>query len=194
MLDAIVASRPRQDLPLFSCACPGWGLHVAGFGRGTGRFYSALAEARQPLTVNWSWGGGLTLVPDKYTGLYRGLDLARTAPVIAFSNCSADSNHDGNGQINGWCTWSDLKESPDGLEVRLYGRGTADVAPRRLRALKPKPGDAFAWEATPLPDPRAKSQPAPQTGQVVADANGVIVIPAVAFGNNGVLLKIARAK
>ena len=194
MLDQLVAASPKRDLPLFtSRSAVSWGLHVAAFGKGTGRFYSALGAAGQALTVNWNWGGSAPMLPDRHTGLWRGLDLTRTTPIPAFANCSADGNHDGDGQINGLVTWSNLKETADSFEVTLTGRGTMDMTPRRCQVFKPKGGEKFNWEATPLPDPRVKSQPAGQNGQVAADANGLITVKGISL-STGVAVKITRTK
>ena len=192
MLDELVAAA-RRDLPLFCCQCESWGLDVAAFGRGKGRFYAALGKFNQPLTVNWNWGPSAPMSPDRLSGLWRGIDLARTTPVIAFANCTVDGNNDGNGQINGFSIWQGLKEDADSFEAVVSGRGSVDLTPRRCQAFKPKPGEKLAWQASPLPDPKAQSLPAPQGGQVTADANGAVTIKGLSLAGPAAL-KISRAK
>jgi hypothetical protein len=194
MLDKLVAAKPARDLPLFSCNTQSWGLFLAAFGKGYGRFYTAMLEARQPLVVNWSWGGGAPLFPDKYTGRWRGIDITSKTPVPAFSNCSADANKDGDGQVNGFTVWSSQKETADALEVVISGRGTTDVAFRRCQVFKPRPGEKLKWESAPVPDPKARSTTAPQAGEVTADANGLVAVKGLTLLGGGSLLKITRTK
>jgi len=194
MLDKLVLAQPKRDLPLFSCRSKSWGLHERKFGRGEGRFFDAMRKTHQPIIANWSWGGGAPLTPDRHSGLWRGLDLTRSTPVPALANCSADGNRDGNGNTNGWTTWEAPKETDRSFEITLAGRGTTDMTPRRCRRFRPAPGEKLRWEATPLPDPRRRGQVKPQSGEVTADANGLVTLKGLKLDRTGVRVRITRAK
>src|SRR5207302_679174 len=140
-LDKLVLAQPAKDLPLFICKGPSWG-RVPGYGNGRGRFYAAMHQARQPLYGHWAWGGTLT-VPDRHTGLWRGIDLQRSAPVPAFANASLDKEGEGAGNTNTAFSWRDVRDEAEMFQIAVStgAAATFDLTPRRLRNFKVKAGD-----------------------------------------------------
>ena len=193
-LDLLALANPGSDLPLFVCRGPSWG-HVKGWGKGRGRFYSAMHKAGQPLVAHWAWGGKLER-PDKYTGLWRGLGIHRNSALPAFAKCSLDVEGEGSGNTNAGFSWKDIRDTPDGFEVTILSRPcTFDMTPRRLRRFRVKPGQMLQWVAAPLPDRRGKKA-APQSGQVKVDSDGIVTLRGLSIPREspGVNVKIARAK
>jgi hypothetical protein len=193
-LGELAMASPGRDLPLFVCRGASWG-RVKGWGRGRGRFYSAMHKAGQPLVAHWAWGGRLQR-PDKYTGLWRGLDIRRNTPVPAFANCSLDQEGEGSGNTNLSFSWKDLRDTPEGFEVTILCRPcTFDMTPRRLQRFRIKPDQALAWTATPLPGRRG-TKATPQSGQVRADSDGVVTLRGLTIPQEspGVQVKVARGR
>lgn len=178
-LDKLV--KPRADLPLFICKGPSWG-RVPGYGNGRGKFYTAMQQAKQPHTAIWAWSGTL-VVPDRYTGLWRGSDLQRSVAVPAFTNASVDKEGEGSGNANGVLTWKDVRDEPDSFQVTVTTGGAAfDLTPRRLTMFKLKPGDKVQWTAGD-----------DQRGAAVADVNGLVTLMGLKCGKE-LVVKITRAK
>jgi len=177
-LDKLVekATAEGKDLPLFACRGPSWG-RVEGWGKGRGRFYSAMHKAGQPLVAHWAWGGRLEAVqPDKWTGLWRGLDLSRSTAVPAFSNCSLDQEGEGGGNTNLGLLWSDVTDEPNRFEMTITcPECTFDVTLRRLQRFRVEPGQRVRWVATPLPGSHGETAQ-PQAGQATADEHGIVTI------------------
>ncbi len=173
------ASAPgmKQELPLFVCRSYSWGRDPA-YGHGRGRFYYALQATRHPLHAHWAWGGNLT-APEKYSGLWQGLDLTRSTPVPAITYSSADQEGEGSGHCNSGYTWRDVKEGPDSLELSILGpESTFELTPRRLSKFEVRPGQQLRWQATyeEVPHWARREKPGPQSGLVTADANGLITL------------------
>jgi len=199
MLDELVLAQRRQDLPLIFCRGYSWGPHVRGFAKGTGRFYDAMLKANQPLMADWTWAQGYLIKPDRYTGLWRGMDMTRTTPLPAFANCSTDKNTEGDGQHNLPMAWQPIKESPQSVEVSIsasYRGATVDMAFRRLQQFKPKPGETLAWEAVSVPArERREKPPEPQKGAVAVDKDGFFVIKGLQIGGSFTLtLTVTRGR
>ena len=199
MLDQIVLADRKQDLPLIFCRGYSWAPFVRGFAKGEGRFYDAMRKANQPLLADWTWAQGYLVKPDRYTGLWRGMDMTRTTPVPAFANCSTDGNTEGDGQTNLAMTWQPIQETPEAVEIVLGNsrkEATVDLAIRRLQKFGVKPGERLAWEgiSSPLGDRRAKPLE-PQGGTVVADKDGAFVLPALKVARDLALtVKVTRAR
>jgi hypothetical protein len=195
-LDKLVekASAEGKDLPLFACRGPSWG-RVEGWGKGRGRFYSAMHEAGQPLVAHWAWGGRLEAVqPDKWTGLWRGLDIRRGAAIPAFSNCSLDKEGEGGGNTNLDFLWTDVKDEPNRFQITITGREcTFDMTLRRLQRFKVGPRRRVRWEATPLPGPDRETAES-QSGWATADDHGVLAIRGLKYPArvSGLMVKMAR--
>jgi hypothetical protein len=204
MLDELVSADPGRDLPLFVCRGASWGRDE-GWGKGRGRFYRAMlagpgtagqagrAGCPQPLVGHWAWGGELPC-PNKYDGLWRGLDLTRTSPVLAFSNSSLDQEGEGNGQTNLAYAWRDLKDAPEAFEVTVTGReSTFDLTPRRTQQFRMKPGELVRWEAVSLPVRKGES-PAVQRGETAADAHGRVTVRGLQYPRDagGLVVRLAR--
>lgn len=189
-LDKLVLAEPGRDLPLFVCKGGSWG-RVEGWGKGRGRLYSAMHQARQPLYAHWAWGGTLA-APDRYTGLWRGLDITATTPVPALANSSLDKEGEGGGHTNTVYAWKDVKDQPDSFQITITGgESTFDLTPRRLRKFRVKPGEKIMWEAVSLPDRQGKTAPA-QGGQVVADPYGLVTLEKLKLSGGGLVIKIGR--
>lgn len=167
----------KIELPLFVCRSYSWGRNPA-YGHGRGRFYYALQATRHALHAHWAWGGRLT-PPNKFGGLWQGLDIQNSTPVPAITNSSADREGEGEGNTNVRYVWSDLKDSPEGFEVGVTGPpGTLDLTPRRLSKFRVRPGRKYAWEAVHVEVPHwaRRKKPEPKSGLVTADANGLITL------------------
>ena len=192
-LDRVVLSAPGTDLPLFVCRGASWG-GVKGWGMGRGRFYTAMKQARQPLLAHWAWGGTL-FPPDRYTGLWRGLDLRRDSPVPAFANSSADAEGEGKGQTNSVYRWKDVTDTHDAFEITITGAaGTFDLTPRRLRKFRVRPGEPLRWEGVYLPGRRG-GKADPVSGAVAADARGVVTLKQLKLTGEvgGIRVRITRS-
>jgi len=199
MLDERVLARRRQDLPLIFCRGYSWAPFVRGFAKGEGRFYDAMRKANQPIIADWTWAQGYLIKPDRYTGLWRGMDLTRTTPLPAFSNCSTDRNTEGDGQTNLPLAWQPIKESPENVEITLSGSykgATVDMAFRRLQQFRAKPGESLAWEATSSPlRERREKPPEPQRGTAVADQDGIFVLKGLQVaGGSALTVRVTRGR
>ena len=90
------------------------------------------------------------------------------------------SSHDKKaGQINGFCRWQNVCDTPETLETMLFlvkpseiktrftvpTEATADVSFRRLQKFRVSPGDVVRWTF------------GSSEGEVRADANGLTTIP-----------------
>ncbi len=196
MLDKIVTANRKRDLPLIYCRGYSWGPFVRRFARGKGRFYTAMRNANQPIMADWTWASGQLVKPDRFTGLWRGLDITSTTPMPAFANCSTDVNSEGNGQTNLRMSWRPIKETPDALEAAVSNSGGAsfDLAFRRLQKFKVRPAQKLRWEAVSAKDRRGRTTP-PQNGVVVVDPDGVIVIRGLKTGHRlDLTVKVTREK
>ena len=167
----------KTELPLFVCRSYSWGRNP-DYGHGRGRFYYALQATRNPLHAHWAWGGNLT-APEKYSGLWQGIDVQNTTPVPAITRSSSDKEGEGSGQTNAGYAWRDVREEVDRFEITILGpEGTFNLTPRRLSNLKARPGQKFSWEAVYMETPhwnRGK-QPEPKAGLVTAGGNGLITL------------------
>jgi hypothetical protein len=197
-LDKLVLAR-KSDLPLFACSGASWG-RLPGYAKGQGRFYSAMLEARQPLHAGWGWEGGRSLGSlDWYTGQWRGMVLRRDTPVLAFSNCTADHDRESSGLAGGGFVWKDLRDAPDEFSATLFcpAKGSFDLTPRRLVKFKVRPNERLRYEAVSLPGPPPRGETiAPQSGEVAADAQGLVVVKGLNYGERigGLVVKITRTK
>ena len=186
----------RMELPLFVCRSYSWGRDPA-YGHGRGRFYYALQATSHALHAHWAWGGHLT-PPDKFTGFWQGLDIQNTTPILAITRSSADREGEGDGHANSGYSWQDVKEDAASFEASILGpSSTFDLTPRRLSTLKVQPGQKFSWEAVCIQVPHWSHQkpPAPKSGTVAADANGLITLKGLeAAGGYKLVVRIRRAE
>jgi hypothetical protein len=167
----------KTELPLFVCRGPSWGRNP-DYGHGRGRFYYALKATKNPLHGHWAWGGKLT-VPEKFSGLWQGVDIHNTMPVPAITGSSGDKEGEGAGQTNAGYRWYEVEETVDGLQITIAGpQSTFDVTPRRLSKFKIRPGQKIAWEveAAEVPDWSRAEKPAPKAGEITADRNGQVTL------------------
>ena len=70
-----------------------------------------------------------------------------------------------------------MEEAPESVEVTIANRGgcTVDMAFRRLQRFQAKSGERLTWEAI-SSKPRRGETPAPQSGKIRVDEDGVILI------------------
>jgi hypothetical protein len=186
----------KLELPLFVCRGYSWGRDP-DYGHGRGRFYYALQSTRHALHAHWAWGGNLT-APEKFSGLWQGLDLTNTTPIPAITYSSEDKEGEGSGHQNSGYTWSDVKEDSDSFEVAIVGQpSTFDLTPRRLLKLKPQPGEKFRWEAVcqEVPHWARRKKPEPKSGLIAADASGLITLKGLETATGyRLVVRIAREK
>jgi hypothetical protein len=184
------------ELPLFICRGPSWG-HDPAYCHGRGRLYYALQTTRHGLCAHWAWGGNLP-VPEKFIGLWRGVDLTRDTPFPAITYSSTDKEGEGDGHCNNGYTWRDVKDEERSFHVTLAGpEGTFDLTPRRAIRFRCKPDERLAWTATSVPGGEdwtgAKQAPPPVTGQVTADKAGLVTLTGLKLERGCVLtVKIAK--
>ena len=163
-------------------------------------FMKTLWSAKQPFCARFYWGGGAHLpVPEGKVGAKTAFDFALNLPMLALRNNSNDrgltqapfaeakAGYWGGGRIADGRRWvADFVDEPDRFEITIHGGGrvtyagggASDVTPRRTRKFRPAPGEKFKWENVPL-GPRSRYKP--QSGEVVADENGLVTIPQVSF-------------
>jgi hypothetical protein len=201
-LDVLLAGKPLPAVlpkdaapPAVDRAAPGWKLELPlfvqrggtwgrdpGYARGRGRFLYALQGTGHALYGHWAWGGTLR-APAKYTGLWQDLDLTNLTPIPAITGSRLDKEGEGEGHCNAGYTWQPVKDEARSVEITIAGReSTFDLTPRRLRNFKIAPGQKIAYEIVAsapahgkLPDEAAR----PQTGQIAADANGLVTLRGV---------------
>jgi hypothetical protein len=132
-------------------------------------------KARQPLFAHWAWGGKL-YPPDRYTGLWRGLDVHRRSPVPAIASSTLDREGEGKGNTNMAYSWKDVADTPEAFGMTIAGReSTFDLSFRRVQNFKVSAGEKLRWEGAYLPG-RKPPPPGPVGGEVAADANGLITL------------------
>ena len=174
-------------------------------------FMKTLWAAKQAFCARFYWGGGAYLpIPEGKVGANTAFDFALNIPMLALRNNSNDrgltqepfdkgkARYWGGGRIADGRRWlADFVDEAGRFEITIHGGGrvtyagggTSDVTPRRTRKFKPKPGEKFWWENVPL---GARSRYKPQSGEVVADENGLVTIPQVSFRDPS-RLKIYRS-
>ena len=195
MLDRLALASESKHLPLMCCGGRSWG-RVYQYGKGFGPFYDAMQKARQPLIGGFGWDTKI-IFPDKHTGQWRGLDLTRATPVLAFRNSSASAEKLQQGNVNWYHRWKDLVDEPERFAATIwssYRDCTFDVTPRRLRNFRPPPGQKLAWEARNAPSRRVR-EPWRAAGAVAVDDLGLFTIRGIK--NNGsttVTVSVTRAE
>ena len=111
-----------------------------------------------------------------------GLNVRNDRPIPVFTHCSGDyqggRNGDG-GATNYGVWWEDgsIVDAPDRFEIILTGNATVDVTPRRMKQFVLKPGQTVEYRTELLG--RVRPQDKVQSGQAVADANGLLTIPKI---------------
>ncbi len=185
----------EMDLPFIICGGRSWGVDP-GYARGRGRLSYAIQGTRHPFYGRWGWRGAD--YPQKFSGLWYGLDITSDTPVPAITGYSADVDSEAEGNANGWLNWKDVSDTPDAFEVTLTGRdGTLTFTPRRLSKFKVAPKESISWEASPVDaQPSNKgAKPESQSGQVKADARGVVTVPSLTMPKGwGLKVRMTKGK
>lgn len=177
-LTAEVAASPQVVRPMLSYGGRGqWDWAPVA------KFLGALADARQPVISEGTWGAvnppGLKNPGRRVAGL----DVRRNRPIPVFTNCTGDyqggRNGDG-GATNYGMWWEDASvvDEQGRFEVIVTGGAAVDITPRRTKNFVLRPGEKVRYE-TELLGTRLRRQDKPQSGEVVADANGLVTIPKV---------------
>ena len=186
--------------------------HEGDFGRlDKPAAFAAMRDTKHAFATNFNESRGLYGTVDA-SWIFQ---IRKSDSIAAFTNCTLDDNPgigaggDPGGQINGWPAFDARSQAdqPDKWEMTVYllspmkesprtnaplDACTADVTPRRCQKFKPKPGDKFTWANTSLA-PGAEGPPV-QTGQAVADANGLVTAENVIITKAKNRLVIQRAK
>ncbi|OPX23254.1 MAG: hypothetical protein B1H04_03885, partial [Planctomycetales bacterium 4484_123] len=199
-LEGLVLARRAVALPLFVCRGYSWGRFSTSWGRGRGRFYRAMHQARQPIFADWSWGGGRLIAPDRHSGLWRGVELTRATAVLALSNSTLDADGESDGQTNAAYSWKDMKDGPDEFAVTLLNnssrQGRVDVTPRRLRWFKLAGGQEVVWEARNVPiGPKPVTTVPVRRGRARADRTGLFTLAGLTIpGRSALVITVRRTR
>ncbi|HET6427404.1 MAG TPA: hypothetical protein VFJ30_03265, partial [Phycisphaerae bacterium] len=162
---------PKAELPLITMS------NNHGYA-GARDLYTRLFDQGRAVIANFSWGGS-RYIPVTRTGTYPNairVDVRRDLPLPAFVTAEGSKLVSGGqmGQFNGQFRWSDVKETPEAVELTLFteGRGdsTADITLRRLKRFQVASGGRYAWKTT---------GPGGQSGQATAGDGGVLVLKGV---------------
>lgn len=180
---------PGSDVPLI---CFSNGKNDAAIGWPQARdFWKALQDTRRPHVFVWGQDGhgqrALLPGPDP-NERELGVDVRTDRTLPAFTRCSLDGSPDADdaGQSNLWLWWdAEAVDEPARWEMTLrLGRKApaadcrVDVTPRRCRAFRTPPGSKVAWAA------------GDASGEVEADAHGLVTVPQVAVSKSGTRLSL----
>ncbi len=169
-------------------------------------FFQALQETKRPHLFQWGQGGHneRVVMPLSLSAKTMGIDVRVDQSLPAFTHCSIDNNPgngdpaDGEpaGSCNLYLFWEtqDIVDEENSWETTTglvfkatKDECTVDVTPRRLQKLKAKPGEKFKWSNTSLQDKKEI-----QTGEVTADAIGLLTLEKVTVSKGKNRLKISR--
>ena len=174
-LTAEVAANPKVVRPMLSYGGRGqWDWAPVA------KFLGALADARQPVISEGTWGAvnppGLKNPGRRVAGL----DVRRDRPIPAFTNCTGDyqgGRNGGGGATNYGMWWEDasIVDEQGRFEVIITGGAAVDVTPRRTKNFVLRPGEKVRYK-TELLGTRGRREDKPQSGEAVADANGLVTI------------------
>lgn len=177
-LTAEVAATPKVLRPMLSYGGRGqWDWPPIA------EFLKAVAAARQPIISEGTWGA-INPPGVKNPGAGRsGLNVRRDRPVPVFAGCSSDyqgGRNGGGGATNYGVWWQDesIVDEADRFEIILTGNVSVDVTPRRTRKFILRPGEKVRFK-TELLGTRLRRQDKPQSGEAVADENGLVTIPRI---------------
>jgi hypothetical protein len=169
-------------------------------------FMKQMWASKQPFCAQFFWGSGTPLpVPEGRVGATDTWDFALGLPMLALRNNSNDIGLDSpqfttgkptygsGGRIATGRRWlADCIDEPGRFEITVHGGGqvvyagggASDVTIRRTRKFRPAPGEKLHWENVPLAGGgkgQGQGLGQPQSGDVVADENGLVTIPQVSF-------------
>ncbi len=139
---------------------------------------------------------------------YPWLSIRKDEAYPVFTNTSTDDRYPGfknstdadqTGQINGYFRWKNIADTPEVfmMELRLVKKdelrrpietpqkSITDVTIRRLQKFVIFPGTAYEWKMI-------QGEKAVQSGKTVADAAGILTIPAVIITDIPYCLKLVR--
>lgn len=158
-------------------------------------FWKALQDTRRPHVFVWGQGGhgqrALLPGPDP-NERELGVDVRVDRTLPAFTRCTLDGRPDADdeGQSNLWLYWdAEAVDEKDRWSMTLRMSKKApkdecrvDVTPRRCRAFKAAPGTKVAWTA------------GTASGEVAADAHGLVTAPQVPVSKTGTKLLLEVKK
>jgi len=168
-----VAAHPEAIRPMLSYGGRGgadWGP--------IGAFLKALADARQPVISEGTWGA---VTPPRVKNPGRGcagLNVRRDRPIPVFTAHSGDyqgGRNGGGGQTNYGVWWLDagIVDTPERFEIDIVGGGSVSVTPRRMKKFVIQPGEKVRYEVKPQGRRHGRPIP-PMSGQAVADKLGLV--------------------
>lgn len=104
------------------------------------------------------------------------------------------------GQINRYLYWEtdNIVDTEDGWEMTVgliaKDQCTVDITPRRLQKLKPQPGEKFKWTNSEMPRfaGAVGGGKELQSGEVVADENGLLTLEKVTVSKSKNRIRISR--
>ncbi|HEX7898150.1 MAG TPA: hypothetical protein VF950_10345 [Planctomycetota bacterium] len=184
---------PAADTPLI---CFSNGKNDAAIGWPQARdFWKALQDTRRPHVFVWGQDGhgqrALLPGPDP-NERELGVDVRVDRTLPAFTRCSLDGRPDADdaGQSNLWLYWdAEAVDEKDrwSMTLRLArkapeGECRVDVTPRRCRAFRVPAGTRVAWTA------------GTTSGDVAADAHGLVTVPQVTVTTSGTTLTLEVKK
>ncbi len=195
-----VREHPGRETPL---VCFSNGKNDGAIGWPQARdFWKALQETRRPHVFVWGQGGHgqRALLPGPDPGERElGVDVRLDRTLPAFTNGSLDGNPgngdpkdgDPEGQSNLHLLWEADAVDEAGrwsMVLKLNGKApradcTVDVTPRRCRMFRPKPGTRVSWRVV------GADLKEVQSGEVAADASGLVTAPRALVRREGVKLQ-----
>lgn len=199
-----MASGKWPDLPpLFDISS-----QVDGYALGQEDLLSFCKENKCFLSFAWGPFGHTADVRAANPAVYEfpWLSLRKNEAYPVFSHATTDNRYPGhhnktdpdqNGQINGYFRWRTIEDTATNfvMELRLVRKdelrrsieipreSVADVSLRRLQKFTVQPKSGYRWSMT-------LAEKTLQSGQITADAGGVLTIPAVTVSVTPSCLKV----
>ena len=173
-----VAAKPKLLRPMLSYGGRGqWDWPPIA------KFLQALAQAKQPVISEGTWGAVNPPGLKNPGGRRFGLNVRGDRPIPVFTNCSSDyqGGRNGDGGATNYGAWWDdesIVDEADKFEIIITGNVTVDVTPRRMKNFLLRPGDRVQYK-TELLGQRLRREDTPQSGQAIADENGLVTIPKI---------------
>lgn len=180
-----------------------------GWSKGHEAFAAAMNDRKYPLFLYWGPFGhannhAAILKVNDLINSFDWLSVKKNEAYPVFSNASTNDplpwpNNLGEkkpGQVNAFFRWSEVRDTGDGVEAKLFltkasdlktsfavpTEATADVTLRRVQKLRLAPGATAYWTFG-----RA-------SGEVKADAQGIVTVPGLKITTESTTLTVRTAK
>jgi poly(3-hydroxybutyrate) depolymerase len=178
-----------------------------GWSFGHERFVTAMNERKYALYFYWGPFGhannsAAIMQVNDLINSFDWLNVKKNEAYAVFTNASGNNTipwpdnlkDTAPGQVNAFLRWKTISDAPDKIAVSLFLTSStelktsfalpkeahADVSLRRVQNLKAKAGETFRWTYGAI------------HGELKADAQGVITIPALTIGTDPTTLAITR--